>query len=59
MGKVAMKLPRRAHPQMLIAQAIRDYNLPPVFYVDPRPLSIVSLVVTDPCVEARSPLDGY
>ncbi|KAF1934180.1 cytochrome P450 [Didymella exigua CBS 183.55] len=49
-GKVAMMLPRRAHPQTLVAQAIRDYELPPIFYVDSRPLSIVSLVVTDPDV---------
>jgi hypothetical protein len=29
---------------------MRDYGLPPVFYVDPRPVGAVTLVVTDPYV---------
>ena len=58
LGKVAAKLPGRAHPHTLSAQLSREYDLPPVFYIDPRPVSIVSLVVTDPYV-ADGRLKGY
>lgn len=34
----------------MITQLIRDLDLPPVFYIDPRPMSVVSLVITDPYV---------
>lgn len=50
LGKAAAKLPGRAHPHTLVAQLMRDYDLPPVFYVDPRPVGPPTLVVTDPYV---------
>ncbi|KAJ8109432.1 hypothetical protein OPT61_g7458 [Boeremia exigua] len=49
-GKVAAKLPGRAHPHTLSAQLSREYDLPTVFYIDPRPFSTVSLVIVDPDV---------
>jgi hypothetical protein len=49
-GKVALKLPQRAHPRTLAAQLMHEYDLPLLFYMDTRPASIVSLVVADPYV---------
>lgn len=51
-GKVALKLPQRAHPHTLVAQLMREYDLPLVFYMDTRPALIVSLVVADPYVSS-------
>lgn len=48
-GKVAINLPRRGHPQQLVTQLINEYNLPPVFYLDNRPAApAVLLVIVDP-----------
>ncbi|KAL6705889.1 hypothetical protein ACN47E_006349 [Coniothyrium glycines] len=48
-GKVAIKLPQRAHPHQLAASLIREYDLPPVFYLDNRPASgIITMVIADP-----------
>lgn len=50
-GKVAVKMPQRSHPHLLMTNLVREYNLPPVFYIDNRPASsIILLVVADPDV---------
>lgn len=48
LGKIAVKLPSRAHSHTLAAAAEREYDLPPVYYIDSRPVSLVSLIITDP-----------
>ena len=47
-AKVAMKLPTRAHPHLLAAYMKREYDLPGVFWLDTRPISVLNLIVTDP-----------
>jgi hypothetical protein len=47
-GKVAMKLPGRAHPHNMAAYMMREYDLPPVFFLDTRPASVLNLIVADP-----------
>ncbi|KAF2030376.1 cytochrome P450, partial [Setomelanomma holmii] len=47
-GKVAMKIPQRAHPHTLAAYMMREYDLPPVFFMDTRPVSSLNLIVADP-----------
>ncbi|KAF1841638.1 cytochrome P450 [Cucurbitaria berberidis CBS 394.84] len=49
MGKIAMKHPQRVHPHVLVANLMREYNLPSVFYLDNRPAAEYPvLVVADP-----------
>jgi hypothetical protein len=49
-GKVAMKLPARAHPHLLASHLQREYNLPGIFFLDTRPVSSLNLIVADPYV---------
>jgi hypothetical protein len=47
-AKVAMMLPQRAHPHNIPAYMMREYDLPPVFFMDTRPFSTLNLIIADP-----------
>jgi hypothetical protein len=47
-GKVAVKLPARAHPHLLASHVQKEYDLPGMFFLDTRPVSSLNLVVADP-----------
>ncbi|KAF2703867.1 cytochrome P450 [Pleomassaria siparia CBS 279.74] len=48
MGKVVSKLPNRVHPHVYPHYLTKEYNLPPVFYIDTAPIKAPMLVVADP-----------
>ncbi|CAO2657275.1 Nn.00g034010.m01.CDS01 [Neocucurbitaria sp. VM-36] len=44
-----MKLPQRAHPHLLMASIMREYDLPSIFYLDTRPIAgALVMIVADP-----------
>jgi hypothetical protein len=47
-GKIASKLPQRAHTQQMATYLMRKYDLPGVFHLDARPISGLAIFVTDP-----------
>ncbi|KAF2795515.1 cytochrome P450 [Melanomma pulvis-pyrius CBS 109.77] len=48
MGKVVSKLPNRVHPHVYPHYLTKEYDLPPVFYVDAYPIREPMMVVLDP-----------
>jgi len=53
-AKVAMKLPQRSHTQVLATYLMREHDTPGVFFLDARPISVLSLFVTAPYVQQPS-----
>lgn len=48
MGKVVRSLPNRVHPHVYPHFLTKEYNLPPVFYLDVYPVNTPMLIVIDP-----------
>ncbi|KAF2192569.1 cytochrome protein [Zopfia rhizophila CBS 207.26] len=48
MGKCVSKLPKRVHPHAFPHYLTKDYDLPPVFYVDVHPVNAPMMVILDP-----------
>ena len=48
MGKVVTKLPKRVHPHVFPYFLTKEYDLPPVFYIDSYPIQIPMMVILDP-----------
>lgn len=48
MGKVVSKLPNRVHPHVYPHYLTKEYDLPPVFYIDAYPIREPMMVVLDP-----------
>lgn len=52
MGEISQKFPPNCHPQLLLTELSRKYNLPPVFYIDLWPAADPMVVLCD--VEAMN-----
>ncbi|KAF2270960.1 putative P450 monooxygenase [Lojkania enalia] len=48
MGKVVTRLPKRVHPHVYPYFLTKEYNLPPVFYIDAYPFNDPLMVLLDP-----------